>query len=154
MKTILALSIAVLSLIAGIVHADKYTESDVRQAIEGAAKQLPIQMDTYTQVTAMYMAGPKNLIYRYAFDIEKFTEEVARQASVTPEKIYELRGGRERWANLIAEQEVAPFLLRQTCSVPFQRDLLTDGYRFEYQTFDNQGTFLFKSTVDRLGCGF
>jgi hypothetical protein len=123
------------SLFSIASHADKgiYSREALAKAVNEMSKQLPMQVDSVTTITSVFILKNNNIQYRYALDKEKVIELAARQKKISVDELK---------ANAVA----------QFGSTPETRKWIENGISLVHTIYDKKGVFFYETIISTSQC--
>ncbi|MGQ7959063.1 hypothetical protein ACUTAF_15355 [Pseudomonas sp. SP16.1] len=129
---------------------------EVRAGIEQLASQMPMTVDEFTTVTSVLLVSDRDIVYRYAFDLDKSISIAAKSKNLTPAELTKLYaqefGGVNVFLKAWGDQYIYPAMRNSNCSNSRVIYFMDNGYKLVHIVSDPHGKFLYKVIISKSNC--
>jgi hypothetical protein len=146
------------SLFSIASHADKgiYSREALAKAVNEMSKQLPMQVDSVTTITSVFILKNNNIQYRYALDKEKVIELAARQKKISVDELKANAvaqfGSVEKLLKVWSESVLRRQFIITNCSTPETRKWIENGISLVHTIYDKKGVFFYETIISTSQC--
>lgn len=129
---------------------------EMKAGVRQLASQMPMTVDEFTTVTSVLLVSDRDIVYRYAFDLDKSISIAAKSKNLTPAELTKLYvqefGDVNVFLKAWGDQYIYPAMRNSNCSNPRIINFMDNGYRLVHIVSDLHGRFLYETIITKSEC--